>query len=147
MQDGYIQKRRYQQPHNQLSQTDATYLCINMNHSGKKESKSLSTTSSRDSDHVSSFECHGPTLTLNRRRFVEATLHDLAQDVLRHGGFFEGQARLGNTGSNNHNLLGRTPSVSLLIRPLGDIRVLDVKVLLKGNELGLAKVNIRKSGA
>lgn len=117
-----------------------------MNHRGKKKSKSLSTASSGDSHHISSLESHRPTLTLNGGRFVKATFHDLAQNIFGHGGFLERHAGLGYTRSHHHNLLGSTPRVCIRIRSLGDIRVFNVEVLLKGNELCLRKVNAGESG-
>ena len=65
-------------------------LSVDVNHGGKSERDRLSGTSLGDSDEISTRESHGPSLTLDRGRGIEAHSSDLRHDVFGETGFVKG---------------------------------------------------------
>ena len=113
-----------------------------MNHCWKKKRQSLSRPRRRNSHHILPLERHGPPLALNGRGRRKPALHNLTQDVFGHTRLLKGHTRLGYPSAHNDNLLRIPPPLRLLFRPLGHIGVLDVKVLLELDELGVREVNV-----
>ena len=88
-----------------------------------------STTSGTNAHHITSFQGHGPALTLNGRWCRESTLDYLAEHVFWHGRLIKGQTGFGDIRTLHNNLLGSSPSLRFLFRTLGNIRVFQIKVL------------------
>jgi hypothetical protein len=125
--------------------TRRTYLSIDMNHGRKQEGEGLTRPGRRYSYSILSLEGHGPSLGLNRCRSRETALDDLCQNVLGHGSLFKSHDRFRDIIALDDNLLGSSPSIGFLITFFGDIRMLQVEILFKRDELLLGKVNIVES--
>jgi len=123
-----------------------THLRVNVDHRWKEEGKRLSTSGGGNANHVTTLQGHRPSLRLDGSRLAEAALHDLRQNVLGHRGLLECHDRLRDVVSDDRDLLGCPPRISLGVGALGHIGMLDVKVLLERDQLLLGKVDAAKAG-
>lgn len=119
-----------------------TYLSIDMNHGGQKESESLSRSRSRNSNHISALQRHRPSLTLNRGGFIKSALYDFGQNIFRHGSFVKRHAWLWNTCSLDYDLFGGSPGFSFLIASFGYIGMFQIEILFERNQFLLGEINI-----
>ena len=79
--------------------------------------------------------------------FSETALEHFVQDVSWHGGFFEGEARLWDAVTVHSDLMLGTPTISILVRSVGDIRVFVVEVLLENWQFRQVPVDVSEVGS
>lgn len=119
-------------------------LSVDVNHGGERKANGLTGTSLGDGDKVTTAESHGPGLGLNGRGLAEAHLLNFGENVIGEAGLVERSDGLGHVLTLNGHLLGGAVLLDLAVRAVGDTGVLDVKVLLEGNEVDRVPVDSAK---
>jgi hypothetical protein len=104
-------------------------LSVDVNHGGESERDGLSGTSLGNGDDISTRESHGPSLTLNGGRSGETHSSDLGHDILGETSLVEGADGSGDVLTSDLHLLLGSESIDLLLRTVGDSRVLDVEAV------------------
>ncbi len=116
-------------------------LSVDVDHGGESETDGLTGTGLGDSDEVATAEGHRPSLRLNGRGLIEAHLLDLGENVVGEAGLVERGDGLGHILTLDGHLLCGTVLGNLGLGALGDARVLDVEVLLEGDEVDRVPVD------
>ena len=95
-----------------------------------------------NANHVLPLQRHRPPLALDRSGLVESLLHHLAEHVLGHAGLLEREAGLRHALADDCDLLAGSPRVRLAVGPFRHVGVLDVEVLLEGDQLLRREVDL-----